>query len=81
MKASVISLLLPLALLAATRLLYRNNCRAMQRFYWRMVFLYSARRLYTLLLLLTLILVNTVFVTTRQPIILPSRRFLILKVR
>ena len=64
MKASVISLLLPLALLAATRLLYCSNCRAMQRFYWRIVFLYSARRLYTLLLLLTLILVNTVFVAT-----------------
>ena len=64
MKASVISLLLPLALLAATRLLYRSNCRAMQRFYWRIVFLYSARRLYTLLLLLTLILANTVFVAT-----------------
>ena len=41
----------------------------MQRFYWRMVFLHNARRLYTLLLVLVLLVINATLYVSMNVII------------
>ena len=65
-------ILIPLFVVALSVLplfLYLNNCRFMQRFYWRMVFLHNARRLYTLLLVLVLLVINATLYVSMNVII------------
>ena len=48
--------MLPVLLLFVSIFLYRNNSRAMQKFYLRMTFSYHCRQLYSLVTLMVLIL-------------------------
>ena len=69
MKTKILIPLFVVALSVLPLFLYLNNCRFMQRFYWRMVFLHNARRLYTLLLVLVLLVINATLYVSMNVII------------
>lgn len=54
----IIKFIYPFILLTVFFALYRKQYRCMQAFYWRMTMQYSARRFYTLVLLILLIFLN-----------------------